>query len=266
MNVSRLKNIILLMLLAANLVLAAVLGLRSFEAWRADGQALDRAVDALAELGASAERELLAAEPAPLYRAEMERDLEAETLLAERFIGASESVRDASGVYRLSGANGSAVLSNVGRIELALDTPLLCADAETFLALAGLDASEFVVSEDGSTLTQLVGGASVLGRELTLGIEDGRLVSVSGTLLLGDDYIIDAAPSKSLSAALLSLAAELHDASQPAGRILAAEPGYAASPAAPGYVLLEPMWRIETENAGVWYVDALTLEASRQVG
>lgn len=266
MNVSRLKNIILLMLLAANLVLAAVLGVRSFEAWRADEQSLDRTVAALAELGAAVDRELLDDEPSPLYRTEVERDLTKETFFAERFIGASESVRDGSGVYRLSGTNGSAVLSNVGRFELALDTPTLCADAETFFALAGLDAADFAVADDGVTLTQLVDGAAVLGHELVLDIEGGRIAAASGSLLLGEIYVIDATPSKSLSAALLSLAAELHDASQPAGRILSAELGYAATLAAPGYALLEPTWRIATADAGVWYVDALTLESSRQVG
>ncbi len=263
MKISRLKNIIIAMLLAADLVLAAVLGARAFETWRLEEDAAARASEALAALGAEVGRDMLGDEPPPLYIVEIERDLTAERALAETFVGAGALVRDGSGSYRIEGERGTARLHGAGRFEAEITAPAACPDASTFIELAGLGGIETVTGED--TVTQLVRGAPVFGGELALDIENGELRGVSGIVLLGDDYIIDGTPSKSLDAALLSLAEELHDAGTPAGKILSAELGYAASLAAPGYMQMAPTWRIETESAGTWYVDAFTLESSARL-
>ncbi len=262
MNISRLKNLILLMLFAANLVLAGVLGVRAYEARSAERRALVESLAALAALGAKADAELFEAEPSPLYRTEVERDRGAETAFAERFIGAAETTRASSGSFTLGGGLGSATMSGAGRFDFALTSPLNCASAADFAERAGLSPEEYSI-ESESALAQLVGGSKVFGQDIELLVEDGGLVGASGGLLLGDMYVIDATPSKSLTAALLQLAADLNDAGTPAGAILSVELGYTATLSAPGYSLLEPTWRVETEFAGVWFVDAFDLRSYR---
>ncbi len=251
------------MLLTADLVLAAVLGVRAFETWRLDEDAATRASEALASLGAEVTRDMLRDEPAPLYMVEIERDLTAERTLAETFVGSGALMRDGSGSYRIEGERGTARLYGAGRFEAEISASIACPDADTFLELAGLGEAEMVTGE--SSVTQLVRGAPVFGGELVLDIENGELRGVNGIVLLGDDYIIDGTPSKSLDAALLSLAEELHDAGTPAGEVTSAELGYEASLAAPGYMQLHPTWRIETEKAGTWYVDAFTLASTARL-
>ena len=156
MKISRLKNIIIAMLLAADLVLAAVLGARAFESWRLEEDAAARASEALAALGAEAGRDMLGDEPPPLYMVEIERDLAAERALAETFVGTGALVRDGSGSYRIEGERGTARLYGAGRFEAEISAPAACPDAGTFIELAGLGGIETVTGED--TVTQLVRG------------------------------------------------------------------------------------------------------------
>lgn len=270
MDISKFKNIILCVLLAANLVLAAVLGVRAYESYRLDRTAAEDTVSALRALGTNATVEQLAADVTPLYPSEVERDLDAERELARSFIGEHTIVEGGSGIYHLEGDRGSAGLQNAGRVTITFDRSYASADelfgaigigSDSYAAQLRMYADELAVG-DGE-ISRRISGVEVFGLSLYAREADGSVVGMDGGILLGEVYVTEGSHSKSLAAALLALSSQLYDAGTPAGNILSSELGWTAELAAPGYTHLEPTWRIETENAGVWLVDAMTLSVSR---
>lgn len=274
MDISKFKNLILGVLLAANLVLAAVLGMRAYESYRLERTAAENTVTALRSLGTNVTVEQLGDNIAPLYPSEVERDLDAERELARSFIGEHTIAEGGSGIYNLEGENGSAGLQNAGRVTITFSDEFsesissaedmllaLGADSQYCAALLRMTADELVVEDTG--IRRLITGAEVFGLSLDAREVDGRVVGLDGGILLGEVYVTEGSHSKSLAAALLALSAQLYDAGTPAGNIISSDLGWTATLAAPGYTHLEPTWRIETENAGVWLVDAMTLDVSR---
>lgn len=274
MDISKFKNIILCVLLAANLVLAAVLGVRAYENYRLDRTAAEDTVSALRSLGTNVELEQLDTDTPPLYPSEVERDLEAERELARSFIGEHTIAEGGSGIYRLEGDRGSAGLQNAGRMTITFSDELSAnfsdaeemfravgVDSEYYAAQLGIYSDELVVSDTG--MSRRISGAEVFGLSLDARVVDGGVAGLDGGILLGEVYVTEDSRSKSLAAALLALSSQLSDAGTPAGNILSSELGWTAELAAPGYTHLEPTWRVVTENAGTWLVDAMTLSVSR---
>lgn len=274
MDISKFKNLILGVLLAANLVLAAVLGMRAYEGYRLERTAAENTVTALRNLGTNVDIEQLSADISPLYPSEVERDLDAERELVRSFIGEHTIAEGGSGIYHLEGERGGASLQNTGRMTVIFSDEFsesisgaedmllaLGVDSQYYAALLRMTADELVVG--GTSIRRLITGAEVFGLSLDAREVDGRVLGMDGGILLGEVYVTEGNHSKSLSAALLVLSSQLHDADTPAGNIISADLGWTASLAAPGYTHLEPTWRIETENAGVWLVDAMTLDVSR---
>ncbi len=184
MDIRRMKNIILVVLLAANLLLGAILGIRAFEADRLEQQAAEDAADALERMGMTAEVELLRAEHPPLYPAEVEQQEAGDAGFMGTFVPGDAVTQTEDGVNHI----------HAGAVE-------------------------------------------------------------------GEFYVTDGTPSKSLTAALLALAADLSDAGRGNSRVLDAELGWTAEPASPGYIRLRPTWLVTTDIGG-FYVDAMTLGVS----
>lgn len=274
MDISKFKNIILCVLLAANLVLAAVLGVRAYENYRLDRTAAEDTVSALRSLGTNVELEQLDTDSPPLYPSEVERDLEAERELARSFIGEHTIAEGGSGIYRLEGSRGSAGLQNAGRMTITFSDELSAnfsdaeemfrtvgVDSEYYAAQLGIYSDELVVSDTG--MSRRISGAEVFGLSLDARVVDGGVAGLDGGILLGEVYVTEDSRSKSLAAALLALSSQLSDAGTPAGNILSSELGWSAELAAPGYTHLVRCWGVVTENAGTWLVDAMTLSVSR---
>lgn len=184
MDISKFKNIILCVLLAANLVLAAVLGVRAYENYRLDRTAAEDTVSALRSLGTNVELEQLDTDSPPLYPSEVERDLEAERELARSFIGEHTIAEGGSGIYRLEGSRGSAGLQNAGRMTITFSDELSAnfsdaeemfrtvgVDSEYYAAQLGIYSDELVVSDTG--MSRRISGAEVFGLSLDARVVDG---------------------------------------------------------------------------------------------
>ncbi len=257
MSGSKIRNIVILLLLTVDLVLLGIFGWRQLSAAQMERQAVKDAAAALERLGMSAPEELLKENGPVLYLMEEERNVSAEQALAELLLGSFSLKSQGGGICTGENSRGRVRLSNAGAFELILYDPGELKNARTAEELFGRFAETAalpVLREN----TQFVAGAPVFDRDVTLK-ETPEGLSVSGGLLAGELYVTDGSPSKSLTAALLALAGERkNDVRGETERVTAAELGYRAELLAENYTALRPVWRITTDR-GVYTVDALTL-------
>ena len=260
MSSARIKTVAILLLLVVDAILGSVFVWRIANAARIETRAAEESVAALERLGLEVDVELLRRDYGELYPLEKERSLEAERLLAFALIGAEQLEPQGGGIYTAETERGRFRISNAGLFELTLYPPYPDGLSEnpTAQELAALAVAAGVPGDacevrDGA---QIIDGARVFGRDISVAVGDG-FISASGGLLLGEIYVTSAESSHGVVAALMTLAGRRADGDAPE-TVSSVELGFSAELIAENYTALRPAWRIETD-AGEYYVDAVEL-------
>ena len=269
MEWSKLKNIIILILLAANLFLLAMAGLQERDSVQYQEQAVEDALVVLQRNGITVAPEVIPGQMM-LRSMTVQRDRELEANLAQALLG--DCTRSDLGGGRYSYANpvGSAEFRSNGNFSIVFPKGLALTEGvgnevDHALAIAakiGLTGTvaEQTRSADGGiyvTLYQTWQGIPVYSCRITLQYQGGTLCSISGQRLMGEPQPTGLEENLlSIPTVLIRSLNRINDLGDICSEITQLTPGYQMSNPAEG-TRMEPVWNIVTD-AGVYQLNAIT--------
>lgn len=273
MEWSKIKNIIILVLVFLNVLLLALVTIREGKSAHSQEEARDGIIAFLEKNEIAFLPEKLPEQPAvsPLT---VTRSRDHERAMAEALLG--EARRDDMGgsvrvVY--TGADGTAAFTSDGRFDFTLADGArtavgdsLTRDGADCLALLGLQAVLVETRTDGAETCleylQSWEGIPLFSCPITLTYQGSALRRIEGIRLDGT-AVPAAGELLDTPTVLLRFLAGMNDAGYVCSRIDGMTSGYLSSvSAARPVVQLSPVWRIDTDT-GAYYVDALTGALSR---
>lgn len=268
MEWSKLKNIIILILLLANLFLLVMVGTQERDSARYREQAITDAVGVLERNGIRLDRTHVP-EELKLTPLTVEREQEAEAALAAAWLGECEHSDLGSGRHAYQSAQGWAEFRSNGSFSVTFHDGSRQVEksggeeayALALLKEAGLTGETVSRKENGGavtlTLRQTWQGLPVYSCEITLEYVDGSLRSIAGQRLMGTPQSGgDKTELISVPTALLRVLNGINDLGDICNEITAMTPGYLLTASADGTRLI-PMWYVTTDT-GAYSLNALT--------
>lgn len=264
----KLKNIIILILLLANLFLLIMVGVQEHGSAEYREQALTNAASVLENNGIRMDRANIPSE-LELTPLTVVRDLESEEALAAALLGTCDASELGGGRYAYKGPLGWAEFRSNGNFSVtfldgALKVKTAGGEEEHALNLmkeAGL-ATVLVSREEreghvGLTLRQTWQGMPVYSCRIVMEYEDGCLQSVAGQRLMGTPQSgSDKSDLISVPTALLRILNGINDLGDICNEITDMEPGYLLTVSADAIRMI-PMWYVTTDT-GAYSLNALT--------
>lgn len=266
MKASRLKTIVIVILLLVNAFLLFLLLSRRAE----QTQAYERTVEQLCELfarsGVSFDRALLP-ENSDVYALSPERSSTREMAFAKALLGGEPSLLDSGGgISRYSSSLGSCSLRSGGTVDAMLSRPLDDAaqfSRELFRSFGYEEVSSSLSGGSGSVTGMRRGkNGPIYNAALTLTFSDSTLTGVSGTFLSDLD---EGRRTDGLDA--ISALVHFLDYCGVSGvvctEVSALDSGYLLQSSASAPLRLIPVWRITTD-VNNYYVNCKTGEVTRE--
>lgn len=271
---SKLKNIILLILLITNALLLGLTVLQQVQTHQYRRQALADAVELLERRGISVDPLDIPDEdfPQPMT---LTRDAQEELAQFTDLLGQGTTLTQRGLVSLYTGPLGSAEVRADGGVSVTFSDGAYPADPGQDLSahaqeLAGRLGFSWVLTDretapegDALTLVQHCGDYPVFSCALRLWYQDGQLRSIYGSRLVGQPT---AAPAQgeclSMATLLVRFRSGLIDSGDACTAIRSAAQGYVLSADASGVLRLTPVLRLETDT-NPYLVNALTGVVSR---
>lgn len=266
---SKLKNIVLIILVGANLCLLALVAIPTLQSSRLLSQAREDAILLLQNSGVQVEAEAVP-QSMDLPPQLAKRDLEWEERSAAALLGGPVTAQARGGeVYSYENDRGSIQFHSDGTCSAQLKpgaVPLGEDRAAGCLALLkemGLEGE--ILEEEGDTLLfrQTWKGLPLFTQQAALVCQEGSLSAItSGRLMAAAPQPDSARQTVTAATALIDLFNGVTALGDVCNRIDAIEPGYITSAALTGATVLTPVWRVTTDT-GVYQLDAVSGEVSR---
>ena len=262
MEWSKLKNIILLILLATNLFLLFLVGYRNWNTARYESGARSDALTVLAKNGIAMDKEALPKD-ALLSTASVSRDREGEADLLAPLLGSVSGQALGGSQFLYSGEKGQVYFRSRGDFAVSLEPeayPLsgsMADHAREVLALMGFHGSVTDVTgtaQNGSvTLVQLWEDTPVLNCTVRAVYRSGSLVSASGTRLSGTPAVTGSAELSAVTG-LLRFLELFTDTGDVCSRVNVMRGSYQLSSGPSDPATLTPVWYFETDT-GTYTLD-----------
>ena len=278
MDWSKLKNIIILILLLVNGFLLVLVVGQSIQVDRYQRSALTQAGEILAQNGISVDDTLLRqVQGLSLSPLSVRRNLQRELELARLLLG-EDTVRtdQGGGLYGYDSGRGSALFRPNGDLSVTFSVPEGGGEdparhAAALLDTLGLEAEliqQQALAGDSQALTfrQLVNGVPVYSCQLVFAYEDGQLRTIQGAALTGDIQPAQSAGDiQDLPTALIRFLSGVLTSGDVCSAIEDLQLGYRGSQTFGEESVLSPVWLIST-NISDYYLDAATGELTRTAG
>ncbi|MCL1820470.1 MAG: hypothetical protein FWG36_07435 [Oscillospiraceae bacterium] len=260
MNLSRVKTYLIIILLAANVILAVLFGWRFLNERAIRNRADEQLIELLAAQGVNV-GELPSGTAAALV---LSRDLSAEGAAAAALLGECEVTDISGGRYRFESELGWAVFQAGGRFEISLHSGITSKKDYESTCREILGTMGFSGASKGFLSEAIPGGGFVL--TFGQGVEkhplynaiaafdfsdNGQLLRISGVWALGS-VEATGAQCKSAGAILLLLAARQQ------AEIRSIEQGFRLILQTPDSSRLSPEWRVVLEDGDELYLDGFT--------
>ncbi len=274
MEWSKLKNIILVILVTVNLFLLVLVVYREARSSSYTANALKNAIGVLERNGISVKEEILP-QDGSLFPLSMERDKAQEAKAAAALLGTvTESGQGGVTVY--SGEKGTARFSRSGEFSAVLNADAYPLGDQTVgehalatLALLDFDGEVVSTVEDGDSITvtvrQLWHGTPMYTCRAVLVYRQAALVSIregGSTRLTGAPVQSDDAVTLSTVTALMRFLEGITKLGDVCTSLTGMTPGYVFTAGISDPITLRPMWYITTDT-GAYYLDADTGELTR---
>jgi hypothetical protein len=272
---SKLKNLVLLILIITNLLLGLLMLIQGMTSRQRQAQLLLDAVALLEERGIAVDPDIIPRADFPPSMT-LERDSDWELEMFSGLLGESTTATQRGLVSYYTGELGRSEAREDGSFTAAFRTVKDSQQAAygtgsldqrthglDVLKRMGLEA--MVVGEDEDTLevVQLWNGKPVFSCTATLTYEFGCLAEISGARLTGIPTAeATQAEPLSIPTLLLRFRSGIIDSGDACSAILSATQGYVLSPGPSGASRLTPVLRLETDT-NLYLVDALTGAISR---
>lgn len=257
MRWSRIKNIIILLLVIVNLFLLAQVSIRIWRTQQGERETRERMIEILSNNGiAFLPEEVPGQMPLTAWQVAMEIPGEDQ---AAQLVGELQEVQSVGARTTYIGAWGRATFSTTGEVEAefspggwARSREQITAGMTELLNALGLKACRELERREENervsvTVIQLWEGSPVFANTLTLTWEDGSFTHLSGRWLLGTGETAAAGEIVTSSTALARFLTALNEGGYVCSQITDLYAGYTAS--GTGTVNLTPAWFIETD---VW--------------
>ena len=272
MEWSKLKNIILIILLITNLVLLVFVASRWLQESRIQEQTRSEAILFLTNRRVEVE-ESLVPRRITLRPQTVQRDLERESEAAARLLdGPVEVEARGAEVYRYFNDSGSVQFHSDGAFSAQFapaahpageDRGAYCLELLSRLGFEGELAQE---SGDTLTFRQTWEGSPVFNHQVTVELSDGCVTAMTGgRRLVGEPEEAPGRGTVSVATALVSFLNGLNDLGDVCSRIDGIDQGYLAAASLSGPMSLTPVWRITTDT-GAYQLNTVTGELSRMGG
>lgn len=257
MRWSRIKNIIILLLVIVNGFLLTLVGLRAWKTEQGERETRERMIEILANNGIEFLPEEVPGEM-PLTAWQATPETPGETQAGE-LVGELRSVESAGGRITYTGAKGTAAFSSDGEVQAEFlpkawpcdreRIPSATAEILNALGVPSVRVTDRREEDSAVTVTviQLWEGEPVFDRTLTLTWEDGGFVRLSGHCLFGSGEPAAGSGSITAPTALARFLTALNDGGYVCSQITDMYTGYLSEGSAT--VSLTPAWFIETD---VW--------------
>lgn len=263
MESSKLKNIVLLILLITNLLLLFLMVSQRLESRQLQDKTLTDAVQLLEEKGISVKAEDLSHISFPEAMT-AERDTAEEQRQFTALLGEGTTLTQKGLVAQYDGPWGQAEVRGDGAFSVLLNPNAYpaaegeeAACAKNALKLIGFTASGF--ESDGATLTayQTAAGCTVYSCSVTAEFGGGSLLRLSGQRLVGDADQATGAAAKSVATLLVRFRRYLVESGDACTAILSATVGYTTVTDRTGQTELVPILRLKTDT-NLYDLNALT--------
>lgn len=264
MESSKLKNIVLLILLITNLLLLLLLGTQRFQLHRHENQLLATAVELLVEKGISVDPDILPKGDfsVPLS---VEPDLAGEQTAFTDLLGLSTTLTQRGLVSYYTGPMGAAELRGDGSFSISFTPGVYSPEEESLerytlsiLRRIGFEGTVTAAETESVTVLQEQAGAPIFSCQAQAVYQDGSLASITGRRLPGKTtQTAGQGDSLSLATLLTSFRAGIIELGDACGAILEATQGYLLAERSSGASQLIPVLLVVTD-ANSYYVNALT--------
>ena len=266
---SKMKNIILAILVVTNLALLALVGGQAIQDSRLLSRAREDSIQFLRTRGVEVDEDIVP-QGMELTPQIVERDLEREERAAAALLGSPVTAESRGGeVYRYFNERGSVQFHSDGTFSAQLepgacpvgeDRAAGCADLMERMGFQGK-----VLEENGDSFLfrQTWEGWPLFSQQVTLVCEGDRLAAVTaGRQLAGKSREDTGRRTITVATALVDFFNGVGALGDVCNRIDAIEPGYAASTSLSGPILLTPVWRVTTDT-GAYQLDTVTGAVTR---
>lgn len=271
MSASKIKNIVIIVLLLFNAILLAVFAFDRAEASRSKAAEIAALTEVMGEWGIDIADDIDFDVAAPVPCTVL-RDMDADDRLIGKVIDHSYREDLGGNVFFYSSETGQAVLRGTGEIDLIFheDFPDISDDTARSLAKymkrCGVELSaehaEFPKDKNGGSvlIPCSYNGSCVYNSKLSFTVSDGSLMMINGTrVFAGEAKVRQEELIDSVSAVMLFLEYVRSDG-YICSRINGLESGYFMNVAVSGESSLRPVWRISTDT-GVVYINAVSGKA-----
>ena len=276
MEWSKVKNIIILLLLLVNGFLLVLVGMRQERTDQYQRSALTQAVEVLEQNGIQVEEEKLS-DVQGLVSQSVERSTQGEQDLVRTLLW-EDAVRvdQGGGLYTYENSRGQVSIRPGGEISARMaagggwETQDPLSHAQQLLDNAGVKAEllEAQLEQGSGTVLfrQQWQAAPLFSSHILFAYQDGRLTGIEGTLLIQEQgqtsAVGDTGEAITLPTALLRFLDGVLTSGEVSTAIESMQAGYLASQSFSGSISLNPTWLIRSDTAD-YYLSAVTGELTR---
>ena len=261
---SKLKNIILVILIITNLCLLAIVAIPTLQSRKLLEQTREQAIQLLRDRGVQVDGGIVP-RSIDLAAQVAERDLEREERAAAALLGGAVTAEARGGeVYRYCNENGFLQVHSDGACSAQLKPEAfpLGEDVEAgcLAVLERMGLRGVIVDREGDTLIfrQTWEGTPLFTQQITLVCQKGGLAAITaGRQLLAVPQPDPGRQTITVTTALIDLLNGVGALGDVCNRIDAIETGYVAAAALSGTTVLTPVWRVTTDT-GAYQLDAVT--------
>lgn len=266
MQWSKLKNIVLLILILTNLCLLAFVLRQEAQSRAGERQTLSSTLAFLARKGVHVQANQLP-DPKSLAPLTAQRDLESEYAAAAALLRGEVQMQDRGGeVYRCVNANGSVQFHSDGSFSAELNPGVLPVgdDPEGAILLAlrdmGYDAALLCSTEDTMVFQQRWKGAPLFNQQVTARYGPSGVSALSsGRRLVGQPEPDFSRSTLDTSTALIDFFNGLAELGRVCSQVDSIQAGYTGTVSLLGPMQLTPVWQVTTDT-GVYQLDLVTGE------
>ena len=269
MEKSKLKNIVLTILVITNILLLGLMLFQQAESRHYHQQTLLDAVELLAQQGIAVQIEDIPDRDFPAPQV-VKQDGQTELAAFSALLG-QDTVHAQRGLVSLySGSLGTAEVRQDGTFSVELSPgayPLggqdMALHGPEVLERMGFHAQVTAVEDDALTAVETLKGVPIFSCAVTLRYENGQLRSITGTRLAGTpSYDAQAGTALSTATLLVRFRAGIINSGDACTAILSATQGYTLTTDASRNLRLTPVLRLQTDT-NLYTLNALTGELQR---
>lgn len=262
MSISRIKTIVIFILLIVNIFFIFIYFVDKYEAILLENETRSGIIELLAKSGIEMDVESIPeiSSQAVYF---LERDIDIEKTLVESVLGTVESVDQGGNVYQYRNENGSAEFRSTGRFYIAINNyptrdKSTAELSEQLLNIMGIKAIRDSAEEIQTDMLRSIGyictfeDMEIFNCRVEFTYHNDGQVDINGNKIVGVMSYLRQADMLSAATTLVSFIKEVEDV-EGIGEIAAMDIGYMMSANA---AELQPVWRFVTDR-GYIYIDAV---------